>query len=64
MYDSENAQETFELELERALDANCMAIIIEPVKLGDETARWITVGNFLNKTAVVSGISSILTGKK
>lgn len=41
-----------------------MAIIIEPVKLGDETARWITVGNFLNKTAVVSGISSILTGKK
>ncbi|XP_044743294.1 transmembrane protein 11-A, mitochondrial [Chrysoperla carnea] len=62
VYDSDNAQETFEMELERALDANCMAIIIEPMKLGDETARWITVGNCLHKTAVVSGLSSIFTG--
>lgn len=34
-------------------------IIIEPTKLGDETGRWITVGNCLHKTSVATGIASI-----
>ncbi len=37
-------------------------IIIEPTKLGDETSRWIRVGNCLHKTAVLSGITGLATG--
>ena len=37
-------------------------IVIEPKRLGEETARWISIGNCLNKTAVVTGFGSILTG--
>ncbi|KAK2580776.1 hypothetical protein KPH14_011511 [Odynerus spinipes] len=62
VYDSENAHETFEYELERALESECTLIIIEPSKLGDETSRWITVGNCLHKTATLSGLAAIATG--
>lgn len=54
--------ERFEAELEKALEAKVNYIIIEPQRLGDETARWITVGNCLHKTAVFSGIASIVCG--
>ena len=43
------------MELDRALDAQAEFIVIEPKTLGDETARWIKVGNCLHKTAVVTG---------
>lgn len=62
VYDSEYAHQAFALELERALDASCTIIVIEPTQLGDETARWISVGNCLHKTAVLSGLGSIVTG--
>ncbi|XP_075220394.1 transmembrane protein Pmi isoform X2 [Lycorma delicatula] len=62
VYDSENAHEAFGDELERALEAGCEIIIIEPSRLGDETARWISVGNCLHKTAALSGIATIVTG--
>lgn len=54
--------DTFESELEKALEAKVKYIIIEPQRLGDETARWIRVGNCLHKTAVVSGLASIVCG--
>lgn len=63
VYDNENSHETFELELERALEAGCSIIVVEPSRLGDETARWIAVGNCLHKTAVLSGIGAIATGR-
>lgn len=53
--------EVFEVELERALEAKCNVIVIEPVKLGDETAKWIAVGNCLHKTAVLAGLGSLLS---
>jgi len=62
VYDSENAHETFEYELERALESECSLIVIEPSKLGDETSRWIAVGNCLHKTAALSGLAAIITG--
>lgn len=62
VYDSNSAHETFEIELERALEAGVLTIIIEPTTLGDETARWISVGNCLHKTAVLAGIGSIISG--
>lgn len=62
MYDGQNAHEAFEAELEKALEARVNFIIIEPARLSDETERWITVGNCLHKTAVISGLASIATG--
>ncbi|XP_014259079.1 transmembrane protein 11 homolog, mitochondrial [Cimex lectularius] len=62
VYDNENAHETFGDELERALELGYRIIIIEPPRLGDETARWITVGNCLHKTAVISGLGAVLFG--
>ena len=62
IYENDNAAEIFENELERALESQAQTIIIEPSKLGDETARWITVGNCLHKTSVLSGIISLSAG--
>uniref|UniRef100_A0A1B0D1X3 Uncharacterized protein n=2 Tax=Phlebotomus papatasi TaxID=29031 RepID=A0A1B0D1X3_PHLPP len=39
VYDGGNAQENFESELDRALFARIKYIIIEPPRLGEETAR-------------------------
>lgn len=50
------------MELERALEAGIHTIVIEPTTLGDETARWIAVGNCLHKTAVLAGFGSIVSG--
>ncbi|XP_046369944.1 transmembrane protein 11, mitochondrial-like isoform X1 [Haliotis rufescens] len=62
IYEHEDAQEEFELELEKALDANAKIIIIEPSKLGDETAHWISVGNCLHKTSVLTGLGALISG--
>ncbi|XP_071537750.1 transmembrane protein 11, mitochondrial isoform X1 [Panulirus ornatus] len=62
VYDSDSAHETFELELERALEKGVATIVIEPTTLGDETARWIAVGNCLHKTAVLAGFGAITSG--
>ena len=61
VYDNENAYEKFEMELERALEAGVTVIVIEPSRLGDETARWIAFGNCLHKTAVLAGLGSVAT---
>ncbi|XP_044184014.1 transmembrane protein 11, mitochondrial-like isoform X1 [Acropora millepora] len=61
IYDSEDAHEQFEADLERALESQCEMIVIEPTAIGEETARWIQVGNCLHKTAVISGLSCFLS---
>ncbi|XP_075421950.1 transmembrane protein 11, mitochondrial [Ascaphus truei] len=61
IYTGENTQDQFEYELEQALEAQYKYIIIEPTRIGDETARWITVGNCLHKTAVLSGTACLFT---
>ncbi|CAH4032032.1 transmembrane protein 11 homolog, mitochondrial [Pieris brassicae] len=62
VYDSENAHIKFEMELERALEAGVSVIVIEPEPLGEETARWIYVGNLLHKVSLYSGLCSISSG--
>lgn len=62
MYEGQNAHETFEAELEKALEARVNYIIIEPARLSDETERWIRVGNCLHKTAVLTGLASVVCG--
>ncbi|XP_074867296.1 transmembrane protein 11, mitochondrial isoform X1 [Carettochelys insculpta] len=61
IYNGENAQDQFEYELEQALEAQYKYIVIEPTRIGDETARWITVGNCLHKTAVLAGTACLVT---
>lgn len=55
-------QEEVELELEEALAMEVKHIIIEPFRLGTETAAWIKIGNFLHKASVVSGAVSLSAG--
>ena len=62
IFENENASEYFENQLDQALETKYRVIIIEPSKLGDETARWITVGNCLHKTAVLSGLVCLASG--
>ncbi|XP_071949298.1 transmembrane protein 11, mitochondrial-like [Antedon mediterranea] len=59
IYDNGNAQEQFEFELEQALEAQKAIIIIEPSRIGDETARWIVVGNCIHKMSVLSGVTAL-----
>lgn len=54
--DSDLTDEDVEHELERAFEEEAELIIIEPKYLGDEVSRWITLGNFLHKASVISGI--------
>uniref|UniRef100_A0A8D0J9N3 Transmembrane protein 11 n=3 Tax=Sus scrofa TaxID=9823 RepID=A0A8D0J9N3_PIG len=61
IYSGENAQDQFECELEQALEAQYKYIVIEPTRIGDETARWITVGNCLHKTTVLAGTACLFT---
>ncbi|KAI2808307.1 hypothetical protein RDWZM_005625 [Blomia tropicalis] len=57
----DGAHELFENELEHALDINCETIVIEPCRLGEETARWIFVGDCLSRTSIITGLGSIMS---
>nr|XP_006005143.1 PREDICTED: transmembrane protein 11, mitochondrial-like isoform X1 [Latimeria chalumnae] len=61
VYDGDFTPEQFESELEAALEQEYRYIVIEPARLGEETARWISVGNCLHKTALISGALSLLS---
>lgn len=62
MYEDQDSYEKFIAELDKALDEHYETIIIEPAKVGDETSRWIRVGNCLHKTAMLSGLASVASG--
>jgi Mitochondrial morphogenesis regulator len=64
IYDGEHAHDNFISDLDRALIEKYDYIIIEPAKLADETSRWVMVGNCLHKSAVLSSLASIVSGKK
>ncbi|XP_043936676.1 transmembrane protein 11-A, mitochondrial-like [Protopterus annectens] len=61
VYDGELTHEQFEYELESALEHQYRYIVIEPARLGDETARWISVGNCLHRTAILTGTMCLLS---
>ncbi|RWS10452.1 transmembrane protein 11: mitochondrial-like isoform X1 [Dinothrombium tinctorium] len=61
IYNGVNAHELLESELEKALEAECDTIVIEPQRLGEETARYLYVGDCLQKTVLVAGVGSIVS---
>ncbi len=62
VYDGDNSEDIFRMELERALQVGCRTIIIEPNSLAAETRRWITAGEYVRAAAVVSGLGAFGAG--
>ncbi|KAG5678434.1 hypothetical protein PVAND_008108 [Polypedilum vanderplanki] len=62
IYETNDAHEHFIAELDKALIEKVDYIIIEPTKIGDETARWIVVGNCLSKTSMICSSACIAAG--
>jgi len=56
-----DAQSVFENELESALESKCDLIVIEPDRLGEETVRWIRLGDCLHSTAMITGSGSVVS---
>ena len=54
-------KESLECQLEYALERRYPLVVVEPVWLGDETMRWIRVGNFLHKSAVLASLGALIT---
>lgn len=48
-----------ECRFEKALEKEYVLIIVEPAGLGHNSIRWIRVGNFLHKSAVISAIGTV-----
>lgn len=63
MEEEANPQEEVEEELECALEAGCKTIVIEHVAIGEATSRWISIGNCLQKTALITGVGYIFSGR-
>ena len=62
VYEHEYSAEEFEVELDKALEKKHQTIVVEPTRLGEDTARWITLGNCLHKSAVLSGLGCLCLG--
>lgn len=56
VYDHRYSPEDFVRELDFVLEKSVNVVIIEPDDLGEVTWRWIYAGNWLHKTAVLSGL--------
>lgn len=56
-----NAKDVMECDLEVALENSYQIIVVEPVELGNETVRWIQVGNFLHKSAVICSLGTLVS---
>ena len=61
-YGPEDQSDDLEEQLEDALEDEAIHIIIESKRIGDETTKWIQMGNFLHKSTVLTGFSCIVTG--
>ena len=62
VYENDSAVQRFENELDVALDRGYEVIVIEPSRVGKETARWISVGRWLRYTAMTSAVSCLVIG--
>nr|CDS27193.1 transmembrane protein 11 mitochondrial [Hymenolepis microstoma] len=59
VYEHRFSPEDFVRELDFVLEKNVNVVVIEPDDLGEVTWRWIHTGNWLHKTAVLSGLAAI-----
>nr|CAH8869660.1 unnamed protein product [Trichobilharzia regenti] len=61
IYNHSHSPEDFERQLDFVLSRKVCMVIIEPESLGEVTWRWIRTGNWLHKTAVISGLAALTT---
>lgn len=59
IHDDDSIQSTLECRLESALEAQYSLIVVEPTGLGNHVIRWIRVGNFLHKSAVLASFGCL-----
>ena len=60
-HDHSDSKESLECQLEYALEKCYPLVVVEPFWLGNETMRWIRVGNFLHKSAVLATLGALIT---
>jgi len=63
IYDGDDSEEIFRMELERALDVGCRTIVIEPSGLATYTSSWIFAGSYVKRASMLSGFSALVIGK-
>lgn len=61
IHDDDSIQSSLECRLESALEHEYPLIVVEPSNLGDAVIRWIRVGNFLHKSAVLTSFGCLVT---
>lgn len=61
VYENGLASEFFALQLDYALDAGAQVIVIEPSRLGRETAQWLAIGAGLRHAALSASSLSLIT---
>ena len=61
VYENGLASEFFALQLDYALDAGAPVIVIEPSRLGRETAQWLSIGAALRHAAVATWSLSLVS---
>jgi len=59
VYENGLASEFFALQLDYALDAGAQVIVIEPSRLGRETAQWLAIGTGLRHSALSAWLLSL-----
>lgn len=60
IHDNDSIQSSLECQLDSALEKQYALIVVEPVGLGDAVIRWIRVGNFLHKSAVLASFGCLI----
>lgn len=63
VYDNDNCEEIFQMELEKALQVGCRTIIIEPSGLGRNITWWISLGRLIKKVSLGAGLATLIIGQ-
>lgn len=62
VYENGLAAEYFAMQLDYALESGIRTIVIEPSRLGRETAHWLSIGNMLRRSAFAAGSLCLISG--
>lgn len=62
VYESDNSEDIFRIELERAIEVGCRTIVIEPAALGHETKAWIGRGRAVKHASLACGACAVVAG--
>lgn len=52
-------EHSLECQFENALESGCTLVVVEPPGLGENCIRWIRLGNFLHKSAVLCAVGTL-----